>query len=421
MSRTTVVRCLALSCAVAPVAPVAVGLAAGLTSALVSTQVSAQAPSVLFVRGADRSGGFLEANNDFERTEQLADITNASTAGGNHGWKTLADTLTAAGFAVTQTTESVEPGSTAGQSQGVALDFGGTFDLSPYDVVVMGSNNAAYSPAQADALEAYLRQGGAVLFISDANFGSSWADASDSDQPFLDRLGLTMNQDQGTYSITRSDGEFLVPDHPILDGVDQFDGEGVTPVTVNPTLPTGVSVDILARAEGNVRRNTPPFGGNQRGPSTPAGANDAALLAGSAGSGRFVVHFDRNTFFNLNGAGTNITRFDNEQLALNLFGWLADTRPGDANADGTVDLLDFDALAQNFGSGPGFIGGVAGGDFNGDGVVDLLDFDLLAQNFGADSSAVNPGAAVVAEPATLGLLALAAPAMLRRRRLARRS
>ena len=50
---------------------------------------------------------------------------------------------------------------------------------------------------------------------------------------------------------------------------------------------------------------------------------DAALLAATVDHGRLVGHFDRNTFFNLNGAGTNLTRFDNRQLAINLFNWVA--------------------------------------------------------------------------------------------------
>jgi hypothetical protein len=36
-----------------------------------------------------------------------------------------------------------------------------------------------------------------------------------------------------------------------------------------------------------------------------------------------VGHFDRNTFFNRNGAGTDITRFDNGRLAQNVIDWLA--------------------------------------------------------------------------------------------------
>ncbi|MEM6749046.1 MAG: dockerin type I domain-containing protein [Planctomycetota bacterium] len=80
--------------------------------------------------------------------------------------------------------------------------------------------------------------------------------------------------------------------------------------------------------------------------------------------------------------------------------------PADANADGVVDLLDFDVLAQNFGSNTG--AGASAGDFNADGVVDLLDFDVLAQNFGSTSPAIasGPPALAVPEPASAGLLFL---------------
>jgi photosystem II stability/assembly factor-like uncharacterized protein len=52
---------------------------------------------------------------------------------------------------------------------------------------------------------------------------------------------------------------------------------------------------------------------------------------------------------------------------------------GDANHDATVDLLDFNILAGNFGqSGRDF----TQGNFNYDSTVDLLDFNLLAVRFG---------------------------------------
>ncbi|MEM6748835.1 MAG: dockerin type I domain-containing protein [Planctomycetota bacterium] len=82
--------------------------------------------------------------------------------------------------------------------------------------------------------------------------------------------------------------------------------------------------------------------------------------------------------------------------------------PGDANNDGVVDLLDFDVLAQSFGSNTG--NGASDGDFNGDGAVDLLDFDILAQNFGATSPSAVP------EPASLGALGVGGVVLLRRRR-----
>ena len=74
---------------------------------------------------------------------------------------------------------------------------------------------------------------------------------------------------------------------------------------------------------------------------------------------------------------------------------LAAMLAGDANGDGTVDLLDLDILGTNFGASPAAF---AQGDFNEDNVVDLLDLDILGTNFGAMSSAAVP------EPTTLLLL-----------------
>lgn len=67
--------------------------------------------------------------------------------------------------------------------------------------------------------------------------------------------------------------------------------------------------------------------------------------------------------------------------------------PGDANGDGSVDILDLDILSSNFGMTGGAIYNDA--DFNGDGSVDILDLDILSANFGS----VTPAA--VPEPASL--------------------
>jgi len=37
---------------------------------------------------------------------------------------------------------------------------------------------------------------------------------------------------------------------------------------------------------------------------------------------RLIAHFDHNTFFNENGAGTNINRMGNAQLSLSIFAWV---------------------------------------------------------------------------------------------------
>ncbi|MEN1728254.1 MAG: hypothetical protein AAGJ52_07415 [Pseudomonadota bacterium] len=270
---------------------------------------------VLFIRGADRSGGFLEAGNDFQRTEQLADIFNASTANGNHGWAELRITLEEAGFDVEQIAEPVEAGNDSGPTEGRPVAFD-QIDLLTYDVLVLGSNNAVYGAAAVDAVEGFVRSGGGLLVISDANFGGDWSDAPSSDQQFLDRFGLIMNQDQGTYALMRSDGDFSEPDHPILEDVDAFDGEGVSPIV------SMIAGQVLVGAKNSTRVNTPPFGNNNQGQSRPVTIADGALTLLKVDEGRVAGHFDRNTFFNLNGAGTNINRLDNRRYALNLFRWL---------------------------------------------------------------------------------------------------
>src|SRR5688500_9680590 len=101
--------------------------------------------TILFVRGATRSGGFLEGGTAAQRDDQLADINNTSTAAGNHGWGTLAQTLRDAGFVVEQVTEAKEAG--AGDVvNGKPIRFE-NMDLTKYAAIVFGSNNARYPRA----------------------------------------------------------------------------------------------------------------------------------------------------------------------------------------------------------------------------------------------------------------------------------
>jgi autotransporter-associated beta strand protein len=89
---------------------------------------------------------------------------------------------------------------------------------------------------------------------------------------------------------------------------------------------------------------------------------------------------------------------------------------GDANLDGSVDSVDFNLLASNFGgSGKQWIEA----DFNYDGAVDTTDFNLLASNFGETlaSPAASPAVGtLVPEPAGIAIGLLMSVGLLRRSR-----
>jgi hypothetical protein len=87
----------------------------------------------------------------------------------------------------------------------------------------------------------------------------------------------------------------------------------------------------------------------------------------------------------------------------------------DFNYDDVVDTVDFNLLASSFSaSGKNW----QDGDFNFDGTVDTVDFNLLASNFG--KAALPAGSdglgALVPEPTAVSLVAIGAVAGLSQRR-----
>jgi subtilisin-like proprotein convertase family protein len=78
-------------------------------------------------------------------------------------------------------------------------------------------------------------------------------------------------------------------------------------------------------------------------------------------------------------------------------------KAGDATRDGTVNGLDFNILAANFGQSPRTF---SQGDFNYDGIVNGLDFNILAAAFGTSlpPSLGRPGVAPPAEGPGGGML-----------------
>lgn len=116
--------------------------------------------------------------------------------------------------------------------------------------------------------------------------------------------------------------------------------------------------------------------------------------------------FGRANLFNSGGIESALTGVQDLSAVR---GWLDSILAGDANMDGSVDLLDLSLLASNFqDSGPEVQWLM--GDFNGDDTVDLLDLSLLATNFGSTGVV-----GVVPEPASLVVVGLLGGLVLRRR------
>jgi hypothetical protein len=57
---------------------------------------------------------------------------------------------------------------------------------------------------------------------------------------------------------------------------------------------------------------------------------------------------------------------------------------GDVNGDNSVDLLDYFALSDAYGSSVGDPTFNAEADLNGDDSVDLLDYFILSDNYGLE-------------------------------------
>lgn len=280
-------------------------------------QVDPLGRSVLFVRGADGTGGLGQGSVQ-QRTAHLSDIHDVSTQPNNHGFGELANLLRSDGFTVSQWIES-----------------NGTLTpslLAPHRVVVFGSNNRTYSNTEIAAFHAWIDAGGSALFVSDANWGPDWSAAPRSDNQLAARYGVELHQDSasGVPVMARATaGRFTQPDHAVLSGFDgsggapdvhAFEGEGVSFSSAQRPSAGWVNGVLVTATGFQVRQMTQ---NGSPGALVAAGPRDGAVVVAQKDDSIVMTFFDRNTFFNRNGTGSDLHQRDHRQLALNLFRFLA--------------------------------------------------------------------------------------------------
>jgi hypothetical protein len=180
--------------------------------------------------------------------------------------------------------------------------------LAPHGIVVLGSNRRVFTPAEESTLENFVRNGGGLVSYADSTFGPGNVQ---SDNQILTRFGLLSASDNFGGPVVA--GTFTT--HPISTGLSGgIGGEGVSLVEI-----VGNGIDPVVNVAPCILNGGACLPYPVPAPSGLPNPTFSACAAVSAGLGRAVATFDRNTFFNWPGYGSNLFDRSNLAYAVNLF------------------------------------------------------------------------------------------------------
>jgi len=196
--------------------------------------------------------------------------------------------------------------------------------LAQFDVVIFSLHQKIWSPIEKAELDAWLQSGGGMFIYSDSASGGKFNIVGAQNpvgQTVVNNLisayGMEVTVDQANGIKAYRAGPGAV--HPIVEGRLVLEGEGVSPVAVDPTR----DVERLIPYE-----NDPDYtvSGTAAIPHqqnlTIANPQFAALALARVGEGRILAMFDRQPMWN-NGPGSDIAEEDNTEILRRIVRYLA--------------------------------------------------------------------------------------------------
>lgn len=194
--------------------------------------------------------------------------------------------------------------------------------LSQFDVVIFGLHQVVWTQAEQTALNTWIRNGGGILMYSDSAAGGFYntvgirnTTGKTAVNSILLNYGMevTVDQGQGTRAYQPDSGNPnpIIWDQPVLEG------EGVSPIAVDPTSSAEVliPIDPANRVIGGSNLNINDSIQTQN-------PEWAALALNKVGDGHVMALFDRQPLWN-NGPGSDIEKQDNAEILRRIVRYLA--------------------------------------------------------------------------------------------------
>ncbi len=200
--------------------------------------------------------------------------------------------------------------------------------LDKHAALIFGLHQKLWSEEEKEALGSWLKAGGGVLIYSDSASGGHFGQVGAQNpvgqrvvNNLITRYGMQVTRDQANgVKAYRAD-----PDepHPLMKGRPILEGEGVSPVAIDPE--SGARALIPYRDVPRNKVHGDPHIRNRQG-VTIESPLFAALAVQTVGKGQVIVMFDRQPMWN-GGPGSDIGQRDNREILRRVIRLLAGDAP----------------------------------------------------------------------------------------------